>query len=167
MWFLSKTFAVVQWLSCVWLFAILETSAKFAQTHVHWVGDAIQSSHCLLLPSPPALSLSQHQSLFQRDLCIGWPKYWSLIFSISPSNEYSRLISFRADCPRTLKSIFQHHNLKAPILWSSALFTVQLSHQIKKKKLSNIIAFSVKYHCFSYHKFSVCIGWKPDVMVEV
>ena len=66
-------------------------SLELAQTHVHWVGDAIQSSHSLSSPSPPAFNLSQHQSV----LCIRWPKYWS--FSISPSNEYSGLISFRID----------------------------------------------------------------------
>ena len=69
---------------------------EFTQTHVHWVSDAIQPSHPLLYPSPPAFNLSQHQSLFKWvSSCIRWPKYWS--FSISPSNEYSGLISFRVD----------------------------------------------------------------------
>jgi len=67
---------------------------EFTQTHVHWVGDAIQPSH----PSPPAFNLSQHQGLFQW---VGflhyWPKYWSFSFSINPSSEYSGLISFRID----------------------------------------------------------------------
>ena len=145
--FLSKTFAVVQWLSCVRLFATLETSAKFAQTHVHWVGDAIQSSHCLLLPSPPALSLSQHQSLFQWALCIRWPKYWSLSFSISPSNEYSRLISFRTDCPRDSQEYFpapQFESTNPSTL--SLLYCPTLKSHIffcKKKKEK-----TVKYHCF-------------------
>ena len=67
---------------------------ELAQTHVHRVGVAIQLSHPLLSPSPPAFNLSQHQSLFQR---IQWPKYWSFSFSINPSNEYSGLISFRMD----------------------------------------------------------------------
>ena len=67
-------------------------------------------------------------------LCIGWPKYWSYSFSISPSNEYSGLISFRIyyfnllAVQRTLKSLFQHHSLKASILWHSTFFMVQLSH---------------------------------------
>ena len=70
-----------------------------AQTHVHRVGDAIQPSHALLSPSPPAFNLSQHQSLFNElVLCIRWPKYWSFSFSISLSNEYSGLIFFRMDC---------------------------------------------------------------------
>ena len=71
---------------------------EFTQTYVHWVSDAIQPSHPLSSPSPPAFNLSQHQGLFQ------WvgsshqvPKYWSFSFSISSSNEYSGLISFRMD----------------------------------------------------------------------
>ena len=71
---------------------------EFAQVHVHWVGDAIQPSHPLWHPSPPALNLSQCQSLFQWvALHIRWPKYWSFSFSISPSSEYSGLISFKID----------------------------------------------------------------------
>ena len=71
---------------------------EFAQTHVHWVGHTIQPSHPLLSPSPPALNLSQHQSLFQRVGTLHQVvKDWSFSFSISPSNEYSGLISFRLD----------------------------------------------------------------------
>ena len=69
----------------------------FAQTHVHWVSDGIQPSHPLLLPSPPALSLSQHQNLFQWvSSSHQWPKYWSFSFIISLSNEYSGLISLQS-----------------------------------------------------------------------
>ena len=70
----------------------------------------------------------------QSVLRIGWPKYWSFSFNISPSNEYSGLISFRMDCldllsiQGTLKSLLQHHSSKASILPSSAFFMVQLSH---------------------------------------
>ena len=72
---------------------------EFTQTHVHRVGDAIQLSHPLSSPSPPAFNLSQHIKFFPKEsvLCIRWPKYWSFSFTISPSNEYSRLISFRMD----------------------------------------------------------------------
>ena len=109
---------------------------EFAQTHVHWVDDAIQPSHPLLFPSPLAFNLSQHQGLFQWELalCIRWPKYRSCSFSISPSNEYSGLISFKIDwfdllaVQGILKSLLQHHNLKASILWHSAFFMVQLSY---------------------------------------
>ena len=67
---------------------------EFTQTHIHWVGDAIQPSHPLSSPSPPAFNLSQHQ-VFSNELvlCIRWPKYWRFSFSISPSSEYSGLIS--------------------------------------------------------------------------
>ena len=71
---------------------------ELAQTHVHWVGDAIQPSHPLSPSSPPAFNLSQHQDLFKWVSClIRWPKYWSFSFNIIPSNEYSGLISFRMD----------------------------------------------------------------------
>ena len=70
--------------------------SEFTQTHVHWVGDTIQPSHPLLSPSPPAINLSQHQDLSNETaLHIKWPKYWS--FSITPFNEYQRLIFFRID----------------------------------------------------------------------
>ena len=67
------------------------------QTPVHQVGDASQPSHPLLSPSLPAFNISQHQGFFSNEsvLCIRWSKYWSFSFSISPSNEYSELISFR------------------------------------------------------------------------
>ena len=68
---------------------------EFAQTDVHWVGDAIHKSHPLFPPSPPALDLSQHQGFFfynESAPHIRWPKYWSFSFSISPSNEYLGLI---------------------------------------------------------------------------
>ena len=71
---------------------------EFTQTHVHWVDDAIQPSHPLLSPSTSAFNRSQHQGLFQWVvLHIRWPKYWNFSFSISPSNEYSGLTSFRID----------------------------------------------------------------------
>ena len=87
---------------------------ELAQTHVHWVSDAIQPSYPLSSPSPPAFNLSQHQGN-ESVLHIRWPKYWSFNFSISPSTEYSGLTSFRMDwldflaVQRTLKSLLQHH----------------------------------------------------------
>ena len=76
--------------------SVLHYLPELAQIYVHWVSDAIKPSYPLSPPSPPALSLSQHQDLFQRIsfLCC-WPKYWS--FSINPCNEYLGLISFRMD----------------------------------------------------------------------
>ena len=109
---------------------------EHAQTHVHRVGDVIQPSHPLLSPSPlpsifPSIRVFSNESL----LCIRWPRYWS--FSISPSNEYSGLISFRVDwldllaVQGTLKSLLQHHSSKSSILWCSAFFIVQLSYPYK------------------------------------
>ena len=90
------------------------------QTHVHWVSDAIQPSHPLSFPSPPALNLSQHQGLSNESaLHIQWPKYRSFSFNISPSNEHPGLISFWMDwldllaVQGTLKSLLQHHSSKA------------------------------------------------------
>ena len=105
------------------------------QTRVHWVGDAIQSSHPLSSPSPPAFNLSQHQGLSNESaLRIRRPKYWSFSFKISPTNEHSGLITFRMDwldllaVQGTLRSLIQHHSSKASILQCSAFFIVQLSH---------------------------------------
>ena len=108
---------------------------EFTQTHFHWVRDAIQPSHPLSSPSPPAPNPSQHQSLFQWvNSSHEWPKYWSFSFSIIASKEIQALISFRTDwldllaVQGTLKSLLQHHSSKASILRRSAFFTVQLSH---------------------------------------
>ena len=107
---------------------------ELTQTHIHWVSDAIQPSHPLLSPSPPAFNLSSIRVFSNESaLCITWPKYWSFSFNISLSNEYSGLISIRMDWldlafQGTLKSLLQHHSSKAPILWHSAFFIAQLSH---------------------------------------
>ena len=128
-----------QLLNCVWFLQphelqyiklpVLHYLPEFPQTHVHWVGVAIQPSHPLSSPSPPVFSLSQHQGLFQGVSCSHQvAKYWSFGFSISSSNEYSELISFRIDwfdlfaVQGTLRSLLQHHSSKASILWCSAFF---------------------------------------------
>ena len=149
-------FVVVQLLSHVPLcdpidcstsgFPVLHHLPEFAQTHVHWVGDAIQPSHPLLSPSSPVFSLSQYQDIFQWvDFLSQVAKYWSFNFSISPSNEYSGLIFFsffffsgliffRVDwfdllaVQGTLKNLLQHHSSKVSVPLCSAFFMVQLSH---------------------------------------
>ena len=107
---------------------------KFAQVHVHFKGNAIQLSHLLTPSSPSALNLSQHQRLFSESaICIRLTKCWSLSFNISPSNEYSGLISLEIDLcyllaiQGTFRSLLQNQSLKASILWSCAFFMVQLS----------------------------------------
>ena len=108
---------------------------EFTQTHVHWVSDAIQPSHSLfsLSPSPsifPSIRVFSNESVLR----IRWPKYWSFSFNISPSNEYSGLISLRINwldplaVQGTLKSLVQHHSSKASVLQQSAFSIVQLSH---------------------------------------
>ena len=153
---LSQPWGLFQWVDCLHQFSLVTQLCptlynprdcslpglpvhhqlpEFTQTHVHRVGDAIQSSHPLSSPSLPAFNLSQHQGLFKWvSSCIRWPKYWSFSFSISPSNEHPGLISFRMDwldfltVQGTLKGLLQHHSSKASILRHSAFFTVQLSH---------------------------------------
>ena len=118
---------------------------ELAQTHVHWVGDPIQSSHPLLSPSPPAFNLCQHQGLF----------WW-----VSSSNQGAKVLElqlqhqsfqwiFRTDftriewfdlleVQRTLKSLLQHHSSKASVLRSSAFFMVQPSHPNMSRKKGSI-----------------------------
>ena len=101
---------------------------ELAQTHVHRVSDAIQPSHPLSSPSPPAFKIFPRVFPNESVLHIRWPKYCSFSFSISPSNEYSGLISFRMDwldilaIQVSLKSLLQHHSSKASILQCSAFF---------------------------------------------
>ena len=109
------------------------------QTHVHWVGDAVQPSHPLSSPSPSALNRSQYQAVFtwcssHQVAKITEFQLQNQSFNISPSNEHPGLVSFRMDwldllaVQGTLKSLLQHHSSKASILWCSAFFIVQLSH---------------------------------------
>ena len=102
---------------------------ELAQTQIQWVGDAIQPSHPLLSPSPPAFNFPSIGVFSnESDLRISWPKYWSFSFSISPSNEYSGLTSFRIDwfdllaVQGILKNPLQHHSSQGSILWHSALW---------------------------------------------
>ena len=112
---------------------VLHYVLEFAQIHVHWVSDAIQPPHPLPPASPFTFNLSSIRAFFSESaLCIRCLKYWS--FNISPSNEYSGLISFRIHwfdilaVHWTLKSLLQHHSSKISVLWDSAFFMVQLSH---------------------------------------
>ena len=116
-------------------FPVLHHLPELFQTHVHWVSDTIQPSHALSFPSPPVFSLYQHQGLFQWVSSLHHvAKVLELQLHISPSNEYSGLTSFRINwldllaVQGTLKSLLQHHSLKASILQRSAFFLARLSH---------------------------------------
>ena len=116
-------------------FPVLHQLTELAQTYVHRVSDAIQPSHPLSSPSLPTFNLSQHQGLFLSvSSSHQVAKVLEFQLSISPSNEYSGLISFRIDwldllsIQETLKNLLQHYSSKASILQRSAFFMVQLSH---------------------------------------
>ena len=108
---------------------------KFAQTHVHRVGDAIQPS-VLCYPLLYLLSIFSIVRVFSNESVfhISWSKYWSFSFSICLSSEYSGLISSRIDwfdllaVQGTLKNLLQHYSSKRSTLWCSAFFMVQVSH---------------------------------------
>ena len=140
------TVSLVQWLNRVTLFAIPWTAAQQASLSItnSWsllklmTTELVMPSNHLILCQPllcppsifPSIKIFSNESA----LCVRWPKYWSFHFSISPSNKYSGLISFRIDwfdlsaVQGTLKSLLQHHSSKASILLCSAFFIVQLSH---------------------------------------
>ena len=139
-------FVAIQLLNCVWLFVTTWTAACQASLSItnSWsllklmsIESVMHSNHLtlcrplLLLPSIfPSIRVFSNESA----LLIRWPKYWSFSFSISPSNEYLGLISFRMNCfdlfavQGTLKSLLQNHSSKASILRCSTFFMVQLSH---------------------------------------
>ena len=139
---------------------------EFTQAHVQQVGDAIQPSHPLSSPSPPTFNLPSIR-VFSNEivLCIRWPKDWSFSFSISPSNEYSGLISFRMDWldlladQGTLKSLLQHHSSKASILQCSTFFMVQLSHPyMTTGKTIGLTRRTFVGKVMSYQAFTMCQG---------
>ena len=142
-------FSSVQSFSRVWLFATPWIAARQASLSITnsqsslklmSIESVMPSNHLiyfcpllLLPPIPPSIRVFSNES----SLRMRWPKYWSLSFSIIPSNEHPGLISFRMDwldlfaVQGTRKSLLQHHSSKASILWRSAFFTVQLSHPYK------------------------------------
>ena len=142
----GNQFSLVQSLSCVQLFATPWTAARQASLSMtnSWsllklmsIELVMPSNHLILchpLLVPPSIFPSIRVFSNGSVLHIRWPKDWSFSFSISPSNKYSGLISFKMDwldllaVQRTLKSLLQHHTSKASILWHSAFFIVQLSH---------------------------------------
>ena len=142
---LSRVHQSMQLLSHVWLFATPWTAACQASLSITnsqsllklMSIESVMPSNHLILSHPLFLQPSVFPSIRvfsnESSLQVRWPKYWSFSFSISPSNEYSGLISFRIDwfdlaVQGTLESLLQPHNSKASILWRLAFFMVQLSH---------------------------------------
>jgi len=144
--FIHLMFHLVQLLSCVRLFVTPWTATRQASLSITnsrnllklmSIESVMPSNHLILchpLLLPPSIFPNIRVFSNESVLRIRWPKYWSFSFSISPSNEYSGLISFRIDwfdllaVQGTLKSLLQHHSSKASILWHSAFFIVQLLH---------------------------------------
>ena len=167
----------VQSLSCVQLFVTPWTEAHQASLPItnsrsllkFMSIESVMPSNCLILCCPllllsifPSIGRSSNESILR----IRWPKYWSFSFSISPSSEHSGLTSFRMDwfgllaVQRTPKSLLQHHNSKASILWHSALFMVQLSHSYvttrKTKALTRqTLVSKVMSLLFNMHRVSL------------
>ena len=142
-------------------FPILHYLLEFVQIHVHWICDAIKSSHPLSPHSPPVLKLSQCQDLFLR---VGSSHQVAKVLDLQPqpqpSNEYSGLIYFRIDwfdllaVQGTLKSLLQHHSSKASILWHSAFLMFQLSHPYMTNGKTIALTIQTWYRCFLIH----CLG---------
>ena len=143
---MQKIFSSVQLLSHVWLFetpctavfqACLSITNSWRLLRLTSIESVMPSNHFILcrpLLLPPSIIPSIGVFSNESVLRIRWPKYWSFSFSISPSNEYSGLISFRVDwldllaVQGTLKSLLQHHSSKELLLQHSAFFTIQFSH---------------------------------------
>ena len=112
-------------------FTISLSLFKFVSTELIMPSNYLIFCQPLLLPS---IFSSIRIFSIKLAVCIRWPKHWNLSFSISPSNEFSGLISIRIDwldlleVQRTLKSLLQHHSSKSSIIWHSAFFMIQLSH---------------------------------------
>ena len=146
--------------------SVLHYFPEFTQIHVHWVSDDIQPSHPLSSPSPFAFNLSRNQGLCQWALHITWPKYWSFSLSITPSNEYSGMISFRIDwfdllvvrgtdsqesSPAQLKNI---NSLVLSLLYGPT--PTSIHDYWKNHSFDCTIAFPAKWClCFLMH----CLGW--------
>ena len=176
-------FSSIQLLSCVRLFvtpwtAVCQTSLSITNSQsllkLTSTESVMPSNHLilcrplLLLPSIfPSIRVFSNESVLR----IRWPKYWSFSFSISPSNEYSGLVSFRMDwfdllaVQGTLKGHLHHQSSKASILWRSAFFTVQLSHlYMTTGKTIGLTrqTFVSKVSAVEQHESTICIHIYPS-----
>ena len=149
----ARLLVVVQLLSRVQLFACQASlSSTVSQSLLRCISiELVMLSNHLILCRPFSSSILPSIRVFSSEsvLCIRWPKYWSFSFSISPSSEYSGLISFKIDwfdrlaAQGTLKSILQHHSSKASVFRFSAFFIVRLSHTyVTTGKTISFVQFS-------------------------
>ena len=173
-------FSSVQSLSCVRLFAAPWTAAHQASLSITnsrsllklmSIKSVMPSNHLILCRSlllPPSIFPSIRVFSNESVLHIWWPKYWDFNFNISPSNEYSGLISFRVDwfdllaVQRTLKSFLQYHSSKASVLRCSAFFMVQFSHlymTTRKTKKQDLKSYSLQNENHSHRKLIKMITW--------
>ena len=156
---------------------------ELSQTHVHWVGDAIQPSHLLSSPSPPSLNLSRMRVFSNESvLLIRWPKYWSLSFSFSPSNEYSVLISFRIGwfgllaVQRTLNSWDSSSSHSESFELALNMWSLPQSpfgqpnsfcfHPVQYKKLSCLNSRFVYVQSRKWHRWSYLQSRSGDIAAE-
>ena len=184
--FRSDNIVVVQTQSCLTVWGPMDCStASFLSFTISWsllklmsIESGMPSNHLvlchpLLLPSIcPSIRVFANESA----LCIKWPEYWSFSFSISPSNEYSGLISFRIDwldllaVQGTLKSLLQHHSSKTSILWRSAFFMVQLSHPYMTTWKTIALTrrtFASKVMCLLFNMLSgIVIAFLPRIKTD-
>ena len=162
--FINILFSSVQSLSRVWLFVTPWTAARQASLSItnQPSNHLVLCRLLLLLPSIyPSIRVLSSESV----LCIKWAKYWSFSFSISPSNEYSGLISFRMDwldllaVQGTLKSLLQHHSSKASVRQCSAFFTVQLSHPYVTTGKTIVLTRRTLLAKWCLCFWICCLGW--------
>ena len=173
----ETVFSSLQSLSRVWLFETPWTAACQASLSItnSWSPpklmsiESVMPSNCLIICCPlllPSIFPSIRVFSNESTLLIRWPKYWSLGFNISPSNEHSGLISFRIDwldllaLQKTLRSLLKHHNSKASILQHLAYVTVQISHpymNIGKTIASTIWTFVVKVMSLLFSTLSMFV----------
>ena len=148
-------------------FPVLLYLLEFAQTHVHWVMPSNHLILCRPLLFPPSIFPSIRVFSNESALRIRWPKFWSFSFSISPSNEYSGLISFRIHwfdllaVQGTFKSLFQHHSSKASILCLSAFFMVQLLTVCFEEA---VLLYDDISNCY---KLSECHMWEVEKLLKI
>ena len=161
-------------------FPVLHGVPKFAQTHVHWVGDAISSSVAPFSSCTQSFSASESFPVSESALCIRWPKYWSFSFSICASNEYSGLISFRISGLISLLSkglsrvfssttVWKHHSSVFSLLYGPAHISIHDHWTSVGKVMSllfNMLSRFVIVFFFFFPKEQVCFNFMASFTIH-